>query len=335
MYAHGYECSFNVLVNEYEYPVEDRTNKPKPLKKKAFESDGSVTWTAAMTITFILNATLILSPHVDTSDPIIKCFFMHCFYFSFAWHKHTWTWDDIVYLDHLIVEHHTLFASLWPNHTIPKFHWILHMAMDIWRCGPVRHITCMRCEAKHQYFKHLTSQLNWLGNVPFTMAKRHSRHSALQFYLARQKPQGRSGVVAVGPMVYFTVTTQHMCGIPLVLLQLGAVEERIRILTGDIAVVQHTKWRYCNQVVQSGTCVLFKTTGGHVRVALIEQLFEITGLFVVTIRPFASDMEMHDTQMVLTDDDMEREEIAMEMNTHHMTIAHRVNVGGKWHILNV
>lgn len=145
--ATGLLASFNVLIHQFCYPVEDRSDKPKPLKKKAFEADGSITWTAAMTLTFLLNASLILAGHVDQKDPVVQCFLMHCFYFSLAWHKESWTWDDIVWLDGLILDHHQLYARLWPDSTIPKFHWILHMAMDIWRCGPIRHITCMRCKS--------------------------------------------------------------------------------------------------------------------------------------------------------------------------------------------
>ena len=329
----GLVASFNVLVYEYDYPIEDRADKPQPLKKKAFEVGGSVTWTAAMTLTFLLNASMILAAHVDHSDPVVQCFFMHCFYFSVAWHKETWTWDDIVWLDGLIITHHKLFASVWPDSTIPKFHWILHMAMDIWTCGPIRHITCMRCESKHQYFKRLTSQMNWCGNVPRTMAKRHARYLALQQYLARLKSTGGSGVVVLGGTLHFLVSVKHPSEVLSLLLQVAAVVDRVNSYTGDIAIVQHTKWKYTNQLLQSGTTILFKCEG-QVRVASVARLFEVTGLYIITYQLFKTQLEARDNHKTLPDATLEDEEFAMELNTHQLTIAHRCMVGDRCYVLH-
>ena len=334
MTAVGFEVSFNVLVKEFVYPVERRMDKPKPLKKKAFESDGSVTWTAAMTLTFLLNATLILSAHVDTQDPVVQCFFMHCFYVSFAWYKETWTWDDVVYLDKLVNAHHKLFAELWPDCTIPKFHWVLHMALDVWRCGPIRHITCFRCEAKHQYFKKLVSQLNWIGNVPLTMARRHSRHSALHFYREKLSGMSSSAVVVVGTCASLSITMGPACEIPL-LFQVPAIIERTSEHIGAISVVQHTVWKYCGHIVQNGTTLLFVDAEGKVAVAVVERLFELSSVYVVTYRQFACELVVHNGHMVLPDEAELGLECAMEMNTNQMSVAHRCMVSGKCHILHV
>ena len=329
----GLEVSFNVLVNEYDYPVDDRSDRPQPLKKKAFEAGGNLTWTAAMTLTFLLNATLILSAYVDNSDPVVQCFFMHCFYFSVAWHKQTWSWEDIVWLDGMIVEHHHLYASLWPDHTIPKFHWILHMAMDIWRCGPIRHITCMRCESKHQYFKKLTSQMNWCGNVPKTMAKRHARYLALQQHLDRLKSTGVAGLVVLGGTVHFLVSLQSPTAVLSLLLQVPAVVDRVGSYTNEIVIVQHTKWKYTNQLIQSGTTILFKSEG-QVCVAAVARLFEVTGLYIITYQLFKSKLEVHDNHKVLPDVTLGDVEFAMELNTNQLTIAHRCMVGGRWYVVH-
>ena len=138
-----------------------------------------------MVLIFAFNATILLHGYVNERDPVIQCLFCHFCYVAYAW-RSTFTWSEIKTLNRLVLKHHEMYVSLYDD-AIPKFHWVLHMALDIWLCGPLRHITCFRCEAKHQYFKRLVSQLNWIGNVPQTMAIRHSRSIALRLHKAKHQ----------------------------------------------------------------------------------------------------------------------------------------------------
>lgn len=189
----------------------------------------------------------------------------------------------------------------------------------------------MRLEAKHQYFKRLCSQMNWLGNVPRTMAQRHSRYSALQFYLVKLKPASDSAVVVLGSVIYLLMSS---CEVASRLFQLPAIMDRVGSYTGDVTVAQHTKWKYCNQLIENGTVMLFKNSARQVCVALIQQLFEVSGLFIITYRQFKSQLVIHNHRKMLPDMSLLDEECAMELNTNQMTIAHKCLIDGKCYVLH-
>lgn len=175
--------------------------------------------------------------------------------------------------------------------------------------------------------------MNWNGDVPTTMAKRHARHLALHFYLAKLRPMQQGAVVLLGSAIYFTLPVPPACDISVLLLGLPVVMERVGEHTGTVAVVQHTKWKYCSRIMQHGTTIMYEEAG-VVCVALVERLFEIAGLFIVSYRPYQSQIHKESLHCVLPDLSLEVNERAMEINTQKMTVAHRCIVGGKCYILN-
>ena len=331
----GLEASFNVTISDFDYSVEAKADKPKPLKKRVFEADGSVTWTAAMMLTFALNASLLLMPHVDVTDPVVVCFFMHCHYFAYAWTKEAWSWDDIVLLDNLIIAHHQLYAQIWPDNIIPKFHWVLHLPMDIWRCGPPKHITCMRCEAKHQYFKRLVSQMNWIGDVANTLGRRHSRHLALELHLAKSKPTNLGPLLVLGCTVTLVLAMDMPSALKNLLLQVPSVLLRLQNYTGAVDVVQHTKWKYFGQILAHGSTILFENERGEVCVAEVVRLFEVAGVYIVSYRQYNSSLLIENQNKILPDVALCASELALELNTRKLSIAHKCVVGKKCFIVHM
>ncbi|KAI7811590.1 hypothetical protein IRJ41_002398 [Triplophysa rosa] len=84
------------------------------------------------------------------------------------------TEDAVLFLRHLIVEHHSLFLKLFPDrHLKPKHHFMLHYAGAIRRLGPLVHYWSMRFEAKQVFFKRLAHMTCNFRNVCKTMAFRH------------------------------------------------------------------------------------------------------------------------------------------------------------------
>ena len=108
---------------------------------------------------------------------------------------------------------------------------------------------------------------------------------------------------------------------------------RIGKHTGGVAVVQHTMWKYCNRIMQHGTTVLFDKEG-VASVGVVERLFEVAGLFVVTYRQFESKLVHHDQRCVLPSLSLHPNEHAMEMNTSKLAVAHRCIVGGRCYVLH-
>ncbi|KAL1255350.1 hypothetical protein QQF64_013411 [Cirrhinus molitorella] len=84
------------------------------------------------------------------------------------------TQDGLLFLKHLINEHHSLFLELFPErHLKPKHHFILHYPHAIRRLGPLVHYWSMRFEAKHGFFKRLAHITCNFKNICKTMAFRH------------------------------------------------------------------------------------------------------------------------------------------------------------------
>ncbi len=61
---------------------------------------------------------------------------------------------------------------------IPKHHFMIHYARQMRLYGPLKHMWCMRFEAKHQYFKKLLSTVRNFKNVAITCSKRHQLKQA-------------------------------------------------------------------------------------------------------------------------------------------------------------
>ena len=192
----------------------------------------------------------------------------------------------------------------------------------------------MRCEAKHQYFKRLVSQMNWVGNVHRTMAKRHCRYSALQFFVAKLRSASSSAVVVLGSTIHCLLDCKARSGPMSLLFELPALVDRVGSYLGDVVVIQHTKWRYCNQLIQHGTTILFTSNDGQVHVALVERLFEVTGLYLITYRRFLSELLIDNHNKYLPNGSVSNEELVMELNTNQLTIVHRSLLYGKWYVFN-
>lgn len=80
----------------------------------------------------------------------------------------------VIFLRHLIQEHHCLYLDLYPErHLKPKHHFMLHYPGAIMKLGPLVHFWSMRFEAKHGFFKHVSHITCNFRNICKTQAYRH------------------------------------------------------------------------------------------------------------------------------------------------------------------
>ena len=83
--------------------------------------------------------------------------------------------DATYYLESVVSDHHRHFKQLFPNRNItPKHHFMLHYGEAIRRCGPLRHLWCMRFESKHQLAKKVGDLTNNFRNIALTVATQYS-----------------------------------------------------------------------------------------------------------------------------------------------------------------
>ena len=109
--------------------------------------------------------------------------------------------ERLDYLGMLIEDFLEEFVVLYKDRPLtPKMHYLLHIPTWIrWycmlnamessyplylsfpnRCGPLIRIWCMRYEAKHSFFKHLSNILRNFCNIPKTLAARHQHYMCYQ-----------------------------------------------------------------------------------------------------------------------------------------------------------
>lgn len=88
--------------------------------------------------------------------------------------------DCITYLQVKVQEFLELFTTQYPNAAlIPKLHFLLHYPKYIRKFGAPRRFWGMRFEAKHSYFKGISSKVKNFRNICMTLA---TRHQPLQAY---------------------------------------------------------------------------------------------------------------------------------------------------------
>ena len=80
----------------------------------------------------------------------------------------------ILYLKHLIQEHHALFRHLFPHtRLLPKHHFMVHYPMALKNMGPLINLWSMRFEAKHNLSKRLAGVVGCFRDFCKTAASRH------------------------------------------------------------------------------------------------------------------------------------------------------------------
>jgi len=85
------------------------------------------------------------------------------------------------YLQLQISEFVSQFVIIFPGKITPKVHYLIHYPRSILRFGPLRHLWCMRFEAKHQYFKRVANIVHNFRNISYTPAHRHQLRQSFEF----------------------------------------------------------------------------------------------------------------------------------------------------------
>ena len=75
----------------------------------------------------------------------------------------TFTWSSLEALQQTLVDWHTSFDAVpqYAGFWVPKFHWAMHLALDIWKFGPPRLNWCFQYEGKNQPLKRGCKRSNY------------------------------------------------------------------------------------------------------------------------------------------------------------------------------
>ncbi|XP_028407455.1 uncharacterized protein LOC114530067 [Dendronephthya gigantea] len=126
--------------------------------------------------------------------------------------------EQIAYLQVLIEEHHSEFCHLYPESSIiPKMHFMIHMPSVMLSLGPLARSWCMRYEAKHHYFKKLSTIIGNFTNLPYTLAMRHQQWISYKLnssgnyessFLEKGIEIGPGDTVSAGDLLYYNTLKQ-------------------------------------------------------------------------------------------------------------------------------
>lgn len=88
------------------------------------------------------------------------------------------------YLKVLVEDFYDAFRETFPDvNIIPKMHYLIHYPRLLLMYGPLSKLSCMRFEAKHQFFKSLAKRIRNFKNICSTLSRRHQMH--LMYALAQ------------------------------------------------------------------------------------------------------------------------------------------------------
>ena len=83
--------------------------------------------------------------------------------------------DATFYLESLVTDHHSQYLKVFQDKNLtPKHHFMLHYGEAIRRCGPLRHLWCMRFESKHQIAKKVGDLSNNFKSIAITVATQYT-----------------------------------------------------------------------------------------------------------------------------------------------------------------
>lgn len=119
---------------------------------------------------------LIIGSFVPKDDPVWK----YCTVLVSLSDKilcKSFTEDEIVQLNRLCYQHHSLYLELFHEHLKPKHHFVSHYGHVIRTSGPVASMMNFRNEAKHKVFKEYAHIISSRQNICYTLCIK----SSLQF----------------------------------------------------------------------------------------------------------------------------------------------------------
>lgn len=162
---------FSTQLNKLCFGQNDRKRKPVPLKESVHR-DAALPGKAIEKWTLFCLLPLMIGRFVPKDSPHWHLYLLLqniCDIILAPQIKLSW----LGYLSSLISEFLAELQLLLPGKFTPKTHYLVHYPQLISEFGPLRAHWCIRFEAKHLYFKQLSSVVCNFQNISLTLAKRY------------------------------------------------------------------------------------------------------------------------------------------------------------------
>ncbi|KAJ1519805.1 hypothetical protein ONE63_005058 [Megalurothrips usitatus] len=188
----------NQAIQNFDFDYAEIKDKPSLLQEDTIKDQTSLTlhqsgaqlWTLATVLP------LILSPHITEGDHWENFLdALEITRIAFTLDFPQWL---VSYFRDLIEKYLSTYIKLY-GPLIPKQHFLVHYPTLILRLGSFVNYNCMRCEAKHKYFKKLTAYYAAFRNITFFLAHRDQLHQAYEWSKSPSKEtkSGRRSTVSL------------------------------------------------------------------------------------------------------------------------------------------
>lgn len=177
----------NKAARDLDFDYIESKDKPSELRKDDIMSEdtklhqsGCQTWLLGTILP------LIIGPYMSTKDKHYQNF-LNCLEICriiFSFEVSQWM---VIYLRDLIEVYLSDFKSLY-GHLIPKQHHLIHYPSVMLQMGSLMNYHCLRCEAKHRYFKKLVESIDNYKNIPWSLSSSHQLSQAYEWSKGLKRP---------------------------------------------------------------------------------------------------------------------------------------------------
>ena len=177
-------ANINNRIATFSYGLIESKNKPSSNFSEQMlknEQDWSIKQKAAQSWCLIRHFPLIFRDLFDEDDPYLEMilFLLQILEIVFA---EKIVVGQIALLESLIFQHHILYKQLFPHVSMMnKHHHMVHYPTCIRMFGPMSRMSCMRHEAKHNFFKKHAHMICNFRNICKSLAFKHQLHQCYHF----------------------------------------------------------------------------------------------------------------------------------------------------------
>ena len=195
----------NSLFDNLNLGYLEESNRPQPLKETIFDGNEhyKLKQTAEQAHIFLKSLPFALDGYVDKENPYYKLMtqLLLIVHICFA---PVISKRSIGKLKDLIEMHLKKFKELFPTVNItPKMHYMIHIPQQKLQLGPMLRSSCIRFEAKHNYFKEIAPLQNF-KNICLSLAEKCQIDECANFWDESEDPSTHplfSQRKSLGPLV--------------------------------------------------------------------------------------------------------------------------------------
>lgn len=170
-----------------EFPLRggDKKSRLPPLSRAAVFGRTTIKGSAAEKLCFFRFFSLLVGDSVPEGNPAYQVYLELRAIMDIVLAPQV-SRGSVAYLKVLIEDFYSAFKETFADVSIiPKMHYLTHYPSFLLLYGPLSKLSCMRFEAKHQFFKSLTRKVRNFKNISTTLSRRHQ----MQLMYALTQPQ--------------------------------------------------------------------------------------------------------------------------------------------------